>query len=65
MQFYRDSNGNIAKLLETDSHIIVMFSWSTKFFQSSKEAYIFLIQNGFTFQGHMPLLFCVYRSRGF
>lgn len=49
MSLYRDGKGNVAKVLETDSHIIVMFPWSTRFFKSSKEAYIFLIQNGFTF----------------
>ena len=49
MSFYRDSKGNTCKVLETASYVVLMFPWSTRFFCSSRDAYKFLIANGFTF----------------
>lgn len=47
MAFYRDKQGNIAKALFTDSHIIIMFAWTTRFFRTKKEAFRFLVMNGY------------------
>ena len=49
MAFYKNRKGEIAKLLKTDSHIIVMFAFKTMFFNNERSAHRFLVMNGFTF----------------
>jgi len=47
MLYYHDARGNVAKVLFTDSHTIIMFSFRTMFFDDTRAARRFLIMNGF------------------
>ena len=49
MRFYKNRKGETAKMLLTDSHAIIMFSFRTMFFDSESAARRFLLMNGFTF----------------
>ena len=47
MKFYHNNRGDVAKLLITDSHAIIMFAFRTMFFDDTRAARRFLIMHGF------------------
>lgn len=47
MRYYRDSVGNVAKVLFTAGRVVVMVGYKTLFFADSEQARLFLGARGY------------------
>ena len=47
MSYYRDSAGNVAKVLFTAGRVVVMVGYKTMFFADSEQARLFLVARGY------------------
>ena len=47
MSYYRDSSGNVAKVLFTAGRVVVMVGYKTLFFADSEQARLFLGSRGY------------------
>ena len=49
MKYIENISGDVAKIMETSTSVIVMFNFTTKFFPNHNAAMQFLRQRGFRF----------------
>lgn len=47
MRYYRDSSGNVAKVIFTAGRVVVMVGFRTLFFTDSEQARLFLGSRGY------------------